>query len=121
MTDPITQAEVEEAQALLAKATPEPWNIELGHRNRIVRDAEGDTIAEVHWWIMEHAEESKANAALIVLMRSMFPRLLAERDHANKILAGLPEAVEQRARAERAKAECAAVAVQDQVRAPSPP
>ncbi len=51
--------------------TPAPWTIIDGHQNRGIYGPDGDCVAEVHWWIMEHAEEAKANARLIAASPTM--------------------------------------------------
>lgn len=45
--------------------TPSPWSVTEGEQNRIIWGPDGDVIAEVHWWIAEHAAEAVANADII--------------------------------------------------------
>ena len=78
MTDPITQAEIDEAQALLAKATPGPWKNDGFNPFESAYCAVGRTRR-----FNEHTETcsslSKSNIAIIVLAVNLLPRLLAER------------------------------------------
>lgn len=84
--------------------TPGPWTVSEGHKNRIIWGGD-DVVAEVHWWVIEGAAESKANALLIAAA----PDLLAV---AKAFLASYPggindglDAVRSQARAAISRAE----------------
>ena len=61
------------------KWTAGSWRVAEGHKNRMIEaiDSDGDrvTIAEVHWWVMEGAAESIANANLLAAALDLYEAL----------------------------------------------
>lgn len=74
MTTPLTR---DDWDRLAREATPEPWRVEMGHQDRLIFGPDGVPLAEVHWWLAEHAKESQANAAFIAAAREAVPALLS--------------------------------------------
>ena len=69
---------IEELRALLAKATPGPWEVDYLDKNgqRVIRQEHIEIATLWHHSVGSIEKEMEANAALVVAMRNALPDLL---------------------------------------------
>jgi len=75
----VDEKTIEELRALLAKATPGPWEVDYLDKNgqRVIRQEHIEIATFWHHSVGSIEKEMEANAALTVAMRNALPSLLA--------------------------------------------
>ena len=74
----VDEKTIEELRALLAKATPGPWEVDYLDKNgqRVIRQEHIEIATFWHHSVGSIEKEMEANAALVVAMRNALPDLL---------------------------------------------
>ena len=74
----VDEKTIEELRALLAKATPGPWEVDYLDKNgqRVIRQEHIEIATFWHHCVGSIEKEMEANAALVVAMRNALPALL---------------------------------------------
>lgn len=84
----VDEKTIEELRALLAKATPGPWEVDYLDKNgqRVIRQEHIEIATFWHHSVGSIEKEMEANAALVVAMRNALPDLLDAAERAEKNL-----------------------------------